>query len=120
MNKKSITSCDVCEAKMKEKDDACCKFDEINQRDETNTKITQSECCVNLTSVLKIEDNLLTPSKEKNLPYQIISFIEIVNEDLNLDSQKIFNSTNFDLPPPISGKKLLQNIHQLKIALPAC
>jgi ABC-type enterochelin transport system substrate-binding protein len=99
---------------------SCCEdYDNIETK--SNLVITNSEeCCESYSELKKIEE-LLYPPVEKKVLIGFFHFENIHISDL-FDNQSELNSNfqNKDIPNPISGRTLLNHIHQLKIDTPIC
>ena len=116
MDKKSLSECEACEAKIEKIETSCCSEEVvINSQRLISAK---SSCCIDQFDYKKIEDNF-SQSANSNLIFSnvIIATLDVVILD---SGNEVSNSgyNNYDLPPPKYGKQLLHTIHQLKIDIP--
>jgi hypothetical protein len=114
MGKKSLNECEAC---IIETRSSCCSDELLNAK----LKITSdnSSCCVDEFDYKKIEDDF-SHVLNTNFTASTILLEPINSSIVDADQQKYLTQNNFDLPPPKSGRQLLQTIHQLKIDIPAC
>lgn len=96
----------------------CCESESIPS-DENKLKFEPSQkCCITSSELKVINESFFPPSENKvfcNINVILNSSnLELINDDFN----RILSYKNNDLPPPISGRDLLNSIHQLKIDTP--
>ncbi|MFI5237686.1 MAG: hypothetical protein ACHQLA_07110 [Ignavibacteriales bacterium] len=116
MNERSITECGDCGSEKKEMVSCC------SEEQSQNKLILSSEkpiCCVEEFDYKKIEDDF-SQSINSNIISGNLIIVSIVKLTPDSAEELSTQKQNNNLPPPKSGKLLLQTIHQLKLDPPAC
>jgi hypothetical protein len=114
IGKKSFTECEACVVEI---ETSCCSDELLN--DQLKFTTNNSKCCIDEFDYKKIEDDF-SHLLSINLTVSIVCLEQVNGSAVEPEHEKYLSQINFDLPPPKSGRKLLQTIHQLKIDLPVC
>jgi hypothetical protein len=91
---------------------SCCGI----AHEEENTVCGTTECCNTESFLLKLDLPFQMQDNVKLMAYQVViqSFRITLDEELKATEQSFILIGN-DLPPPLSGRKLLISLHQLNI-----
>lgn len=115
-----IVEADDCCKEEQFQETSCCDVETGFDSDGPVIKSSDLSCCVTTVQQSNSVDNLFIQAEKKIVYFAGELNFTTISKNIDQKSEQKLRTNFSDLPPPLFGKTLLKNIHQLKLDTPFC